>query len=133
MADHTIAAGRNRDGHVAVCICGWNTKGTAAEVAMRIGTHYIERDAEEPNAERPPQWVIDLCEARGVSLFKIGSITNGDSIWACGGDCSCWFCIDSGTYLDRYSFVTEDGWCQGQSCPCHDLPRQQPGTEYQPT
>ncbi len=81
-----------------------------------------------------PDWVKALIEPLGVEFIVFGKLLIGsadNTIWACNGDCSCWFIVDDGMYLDRYSFVNEGGWCQGQHCECHDLPPRvvRPGSE----
>lgn len=77
---------------------------------------------------QPPAWVQELAAEHDVELFQVGYLYS-TPIFACAGDCSCWFIVDDGIFLDRYSFVTEDGWCQGQDCKCHSLPRHKPGSE----
>lgn len=67
------------------------------------------------------QVLNEFAARRGVTLAPMGVLLNGATIWACMGDCCCWFVID-GDSVDRFSLVNEGGWCQGQSCPCHDLP-----------
>lgn len=82
--------------------------------------------APEPT---PPAWFQELLDQHGVEVEQLGWFRNTLPIWACMGDCSCWFLVDDAIEIDRYSFVNEAGWCQGQECPCHNLPRRKPGTE----
>lgn len=84
-----------------------------------------------------PAWLQAIVDANDdLSLTHEGFLW-GQPLWACmSGDCSCLFVYTDDRYLDRYSHVGElnNGrvvWCpNGQAgCPCHDLPRERPGTE----
>lgn len=77
----------------------------------------------------PPAWLQPILAQHGVEFDHVGWFMDNRPIFACMGNCSCWFIIDDTIFLDRYSYVNEDGWCQGQECPCHDLPRSDPGSE----
>lgn len=87
-----------------------------------------EHDAAQPH---PPIWFKKLLDDHGVQVFPFARMLGGTEkvFWACNGDCSCMFVIDDDWFIDRYSFVNEDGWCQGQDCPCHSLPRHDPTRE----
>lgn len=78
------------------------------------------------DATVPPEFQA-LLDTHGVEVTQCGELENGTPIWACLGDCGCWFIVE-GDNIDRWSFVNLDGWCQGQSCPCHDLPKRLPNT-----
>lgn len=86
-----------------------------------------------PLAPVLPEWVRAMIDPLGVEFIVFGQLRGGNdnTIWVCNGDCSCWFLIQDDMYLDRYSYVNEGGWCQGQHCPCHDLPARavRPGSE----
>lgn len=82
--------------------------------------------SDEPEPE-PPDWLQSLLDEHGVTVFPIGELNGGRTVWACNMDCCCWFVIDDNSFLDRWSYVNDDGWCAGQTdCPCHNLPKTRP-------
>lgn len=85
----------------------------------------------------PPAWAQAEFDKLGVTVQHIGEVGFGQHVFACMGDCCCWFTFDGdgegNWFLDRYSFVNENGWCQGQHCACHNLPRSNEPQERAPT
>jgi hypothetical protein len=94
------------------------------------GTHICPLPAALPGEPVPPTWLAELATQHGVTLAAFGRVASGDPLWACMGDCACWFLVDDETFLDRYSLVTTEGACpQHQQCPCHAFPTRKPGTQ----
>lgn len=77
------------------------------------------------STQRPPEWFQNIADEHDVILAYVENL-HGSDAWGCQGDCSCSFIIADNHYIDRFSYVNEAGWCQGQHCPCHDFPRERP-------
>lgn len=79
----------------------------------------------------PPDWVAAAAAERGVTLAYFGALSGpaATPIWACMGDCCCWFVVDDSVHLDRYSLANTGEPCQGQDCACHTMPLTKQGDD----